>query len=178
MIKFLLTIVLLGGAVFMFLGFTSEHYASVQKIQMEQKELLAASEKMKVLNEVRTDLLEEYNAFTQEDLERLGKALPDNVDNIRLVMDIDGIASRYDLNVRNVRVEITGDTPGTISSGEYEYGTVIVTFSVECPYETFLSFLSDLEQSLRIIDVISVNFTSDDIGLYEHTISIKTYWLK
>jgi len=178
MIKFLLTIVLLGGAVFMFLGFTSEHYDSIQVMQAQKKELVAASEKMKVLNEVRGKLLEEYNAFTQEDLDRLKKALPDNVDNIRLIMDIDGIASKYDLSLRNVAVEITGNAPGVISSGEGEYGIATVTFSVACPYKTFLRFLADLEQSLRIIDVVSIAFSSDDTGVYAYTVSFKTYWLK
>jgi hypothetical protein len=178
MIRFLLTIFFLGAAILVFFGFTSVHYASVQKLQTQQIELTVASKKMKQLNEARSTLLEKYNAFSQDDISRLQKALPDNVDNIKLIRDIDGIAERYDLNVRNVAVDIGGDAPGVISAGDKTYGTVILSFSVACSYETFLSFLSDLEQSLRVVDVVSIAFDTSDTGQYGYTVSLKTYWLK
>jgi hypothetical protein len=178
MIKFLLVLFFLGGSVFAFFGFISPRYTATQGLRGEQQELVAASEKMTVLNEARTELVSRYNTFSSEDLDRVGKALPDNVDNIKLVRDIDGIASRHDLSVRNVAVEITGDLPGTISTGDETYGTVLVTFSVACSYETFLVFLADLERSLRILDVVNIMFSSAEDDTYQYVISFKTYWLK
>ena len=36
----------------------------------------------------------------------------------------------------------------------------------------------DLEKSLRIMNVKSISFKASDNGLYEHQITLETYWLK
>ncbi|HQM18670.1 MAG TPA: hypothetical protein PLY98_00930, partial [Candidatus Paceibacterota bacterium] len=62
-------------------------------------------------------------------------------------------------------------------------------FKVTGKYESFISFLKELEQNLRIVDVKSIDFkvpeaivssdgrvTENDI--YDYTLKIETYWLK
>ncbi|NTV22444.1 MAG: type 4a pilus biogenesis protein PilO [Candidatus Yonathbacteria bacterium] len=178
MMRFLTTLVFLAAAGGVFFAFTTNHYDTVRELQAEQKELTAASEKMRELNEMRSDLLSRYNAFSQEDLERLEKALPDNVDNVKLVRDIDGIAARYDMTVRNIMIQLGGETPGIISSGDKTYGSLTLSFAVSGPYKTFVNFLRDLERSLRIVDVIDVSFNAEEKDLYEYTVTLRTYWLK
>jgi len=178
MMRFLITLIFLITAGAVFFGFTAEHYASIQKLQTDQKELTDASEKMRMLNEMRADLLSRYNTFSSDDLDRVKKALPDNVDNVKLVRDIDGIAARYNMTVRNVTVQLVGETPGVISSNDKQYGSLLVSFSVAGPYKTFINFLRDLERSLRIIDVIDITFNASDKDSYAYVVSLRTYWLK
>ncbi|MFC1720703.1 type 4a pilus biogenesis protein PilO [Patescibacteria group bacterium] len=162
----------------LFWGVVDPSYAEVQKLQKDEKLFDDALDNSKMLQQMRDDLLAQYNSFPTADLERLEKILPGHVDNVRLVRDIDGIAMRYGMSLRGVSVEMTEETSADINVGDEKYGSVILTFSVTGPYKTFLRFLTDLEKSLRIVDVVRVAFSSSEKDLYEYNVSIKTYWLK
>lgn len=174
----IITIALLVAAGGVFFGFTDEHYAAIQGLEDEKTELSRAAEKMNELNEVRDELLGRRALFSSEDIERLEKALPDNVDNIRLINDLDGIASQYNMSVRGASVSFATDASGDIIVDEKSYGVVTVEFSVSGPYQTFLNFLDKLEHSLRIVDVTKVSFSSSEEDFYEYSISLQTYWLR
>jgi uncharacterized membrane protein YqhA len=62
-------------------------------------------------------------------------------------------------------------------------------FTVTGKYESFLSFLKDLEQNLRVVDVKSIDFKVPnsivsssgkvtDTDIYDYSLEIQTYWLK
>ncbi|MBC8464832.1 MAG: type 4a pilus biogenesis protein PilO [Parcubacteria group bacterium] len=172
------TIALLVASGGVFFGFTDERYAVIQGLEKEKEELARAAEKMNELNEVRDAILARRASFSSEDIERLEKALPDNVDNIRLINDLDGIASQYNMLVRGASVSFAMDASGDIIVDENEYGVVTVQFSVSGPYQTFLNFLDKLEHSLRIVDVTSISFSSSEEDFYEYGISLQTYWLR
>ena len=174
----IITIVLLIAAGGVFFGFTDEQYATVQNLEKEKQELDRAADKMNELNEVRDEILARRAEFSSEDIERLEKALPDNVDNIRLINDLDGIASQYNMSVRGATVSFATDASGDIIVDENAYGVVTVEFSVSGPYQTFLNFLDKLEHSLRIVDVTNISFSSSEEDFYEYGISLQTYWLR
>jgi len=118
-------------------------------------------------------------------LARLQKLLPDTVDNVRLIIDMDEIAKRYGLTIGNVRLDETKvtksgakDSTATITGGESGYGTIPMGFSVTADYDTFLSFLEDLETSLRIIDITNIGLKPGANNIYSFDVSLKTYWLK
>ncbi len=168
--------VLAGG---IFFGFTDSRYASVRALQDESSKLERAREKMLELNEERDSITNERNQFSADDLDRLQKALPDNVDNVKLVNDLNGIAEDYGMVVRNATVSFSKDTSGDIVIDEKAYGVVSVQFAVSGEYQTFLSFLRKLEQSLRVVDVVNVSFSSEgNDTFYEYLVSLKTYWLQ
>ncbi len=172
------TIALLVAAGGVFFGFTDERYAVIQNLEEEKHELARAADKMNELNEVRDELLTRRAAFSAQDIERLEKALPDNVDNIRLINDLNGIASQYNMSVRGASISFATDASGDIIVDEDAYGVVTVDFSVSGPYQTFLNFLDKLEQSLRIVDVRSISFSSSKEDFYDYHISLQTYWLQ
>ena len=60
-------------------------------------------------------------------------------------------------------------------------------FKTQADYETFNLFIKDLEQNLRLIDIVAVDFMIPipnktgfvaDTDLYDFSVKIKTYWLK
>jgi len=119
--------------------------------------------------------------------------LPDNVDNVRLVLDMDGIASRYGIRIQNVAIEeqnAKGDGSGTVLNGGAStgrpYQDLTLRFEVVSTYDQFVLLLRDLESSLRIVDLVtlSVNSRSGSVvtgdtsePLYTFGISLRTYWL-
>jgi Tfp pilus assembly protein PilO len=135
------------------------------------------------LHAVRDQLLAKYNSFSPQDLSKLQSVLPDNVDNIRLIIDIDNIASQHGLSLSNVQLgDLSGSSAqssGAVGASSGPVGSVEVGFTVTTDYNTFLAFLQDLQHSLRIIDVDSITFNASVLpgSLTAYTLQIRTYWL-
>ena len=183
----------------LFFMYIDPSYQGIQSLQQQNARLEQALEKARELQAVRDQLLSKYNTFAAEDLERLQKLLPDNIDNVRLILDLDNIAAQYGLIINDfgfvdaddfgvpgpeVSPEAPGNTgggPGLTPTGAQLYQSVLLEFSVDATYEEFLRFASDLEKSLRVVDVSAVALdpgTGDDQEqAYSYRVGIKTYWL-
>lgn len=182
MIKLTFPIIFILLSAGLFFGFIDPTYNDIQKILEEEKKFDQALDKSKELQRVRDKLLSKYNTFSTNDLTRLTKLLPDNVDNVRLVLDIDHIASAYGMRIRDVVVrKAQSRQAGVIGPSEKPYESVMLSFSLTSSYENLIQFIKDIEKSLRIVDVTEISLIPSRIGddnLYEYNIGIKTYWLK
>lgn len=175
---FLAPLLLLAIAVGLFFGYIDPAYQKVQALRVEDARFNEALNQSRELQKVRDTLLSRYNTFAQSDVERLRKLLPDNVDNVRLILDIDSIASKYNMRTRNVTVSSASSESSAISAGEGAVDSVVLSFSVAAEYEDFIRFLKDLESSLRIVDLVGLSFETAGGNAYTFNVSIKTYWLK
>lgn len=177
-------LVLISVAIALFFAFTDPLYKQVQAFKSQESEYNDVLSKSRDLLTKRKNLQDKFNSFAPGDVEKLRKLLPDTVDNVRLIIDIDEIAKRYGLTIKNVRLDDTKakggskDAANTITAGEAKYGTIPMGFSVNADYDTFLSFLQDLEGSLRIVDVVNIGLKPSATGVYSFDVSLKTYWLK
>ena len=177
-------IFLILAAVGIFYGYTNPNYrgenvsASIVKLTDERKqygELLANADSLKTK---RNELAIKYNGMSGNDLDRLKKLLPDHIDNVRLIIDIDGIASRYGLNIRNISINNNTGNEGVLGPDNNPYGTLTLKFNIIAPYDKFRLFVKDLQESLRVIDIAGVSFNSTEIGSYDYALTVKTYWIK
>lgn len=176
----LLPILFVVIAAGIFFGFIDPAYSRVQSLRAEEARFDQALTRSKELQEKRDQLLSEYNTFPQENLSRLQKLLPDNVDNVRLILDFDALASEYGMRLRSVALERneTRSQRGQVGVDESGYESLVLSFSISSPYASFRSFLEELERSLRLVDVSSISFSSSGTGIYDYAIAVKTYWLK
>lgn len=165
-------LIILGVALFMV--YTDPTYENIKVLRAEEKQFDDAIEKSMELIDIRNSLLGKYNGFSKADLDRVEKLLPDNIDNVRLILDLDGIARSHGVALRNVEVGQTATTDGQADP----LGHVTLTFSVSSPYNTFQEFLQDLESSLRLVDVKTISFEAGDDGdVYTYNVILETYWL-
>ena len=183
--RFLLPLILVIAAIGLFVGYTNPAYQGaegVKALQAREKSYDDALTKSQELKMVRDQLLSKFNTFSSEDKDKLLAMLPDNVDNIRLVIDINNVAARHNLAVKNLQIgeTISGkssrNTAAVGASGS-KVGSVDFGFTVSSDYEGFLSFLSDLEHSLRLIDVEKIGFSVSQTNINDYSFSIRTYWL-
>jgi Tfp pilus assembly protein PilO len=176
----LLPIFFVVVAIGVFIGYIDPTYKRVQELREEARSFDDALTRSKELQRVRDELISRYNVIPPQNLDRLGKMLPDNIDNVRLILDIDSIAARYGMRTRNVQLQAADDRPtlGQVGQDDRAYQSVILSFSVSASYEEFLRFMADLERSLRLVDVVGVSFSANETGIYDYSVSIKTYWLK
>ena len=179
MIRCSLPIILVAVALGLFFGYIDPTYKNIKELRVEERAFDEALNQSRELQEVRDTLLSRYNTFSQQDLDRLIKLLPDHVDNVRLILDIDSIASKYNMRTRNVTVSMTGsEDPNVIGANQGVVDSVILSFSVAATYENFIRFIKDLEQSLRIVDLVGLSFVAGEGDAFNFNVSIKTYWLK
>lgn len=196
MIKILTTILALVIAGAVFVVYTQPAYSSVKALQDRIGEYNAALDKARELQELKRSLLARYNTFSPEQLDRLTKMLPDHVDNVRLVLDLDAMATRYGMAVQNVVIskkEIlakeNSTVIGTIGEQKLKYDSLTLEFTTEGTYPSFAQFIQDLESSLRVVELNAFSIEAaqrakkveDDTvsePIYRFDISLRTYWLK
>jgi Tfp pilus assembly protein PilO len=158
----------------------------------------------KRLESERDALTTVYNAISIQMIWRdLQKLLPDNVDNIRLILEIEQIAAPYGMTLSDIKYDTTDTNAssagatgvvqggGIASSTQKGYGTFNLEFSISGSYSNFINFTKDLENNLRIVDISSISFSSNSLGagtgvspktssseIYKYDFKINTYWLK
>lgn len=178
-------IILVCAAIGLFVVWTNPQYQTSKATAAEVAAYDDALTKSQELRAVREKLISKRNTFAADDVAKLGKVLPDNVDNIRLIIDINNIASRHNISLQGVSLGTISNSrsaPNSLASGASgdAVGSVVIGFSVTTSYNTMLAFLQDLEHSLRIIDVLSLAFSAPATANADtsYSISIRTYWLR
>ncbi len=177
-------------------------YADVMALRADATSYDTALKNSKDLQQTRDKLITAYKAISPTDKERLNKFLPNTVNNIQLILEIQQVASKYGLSIKNISfvppvedvatIEETKTTKATSTKTAKPkevslFGTFDLDFKTQADYETFNLFIKDLEQNLRLIDIVAVDFMIPipnktgfvaDTDLYDFSVKIKTYWLK
>lgn len=162
-------------------------------------EYQSAIESAKKLIAVRDQVLRDFNDVSQVDRERLAKMIPDDVDNIRLIIDLNNIALRNGFSLQQIKAtvapegaKIVGQPPPmigdmsmltrpadqslSISIPTLDY--VTVSFTVNAPYQQFLNFLQEVEANLRLMEITKLGMSVSDTGQYTYKVELKTFWLR
>jgi hypothetical protein len=184
--RFLLPLILAASAIGLFVVYTNPTYqnpaSGIKGLQKQAQAYDDALNKSQELKRVRDQLLSKFNTFSPEEKEKIQAFLPDNVDNIRLVIDINNVAARHNLAVKSLQIGNTlsgksaRNTAAVGASGS-AVGSVDLGFTVSSDYDRFLAFLSDLEHSLRLVDIEKIGFAASATGINDYSLTIRTYWL-
>ena len=180
--RLFLPIILIAAAIGLFALYTNGSYQNIKALQAQVGAYDDALNKAQELKGVRDQLISKRNTFSTEDVQKLSEVLPDNVDNIRFIIDINNIASRHGLTLNNVSVGSVSDSKTarnalSVGNSGDPVGSASVSFSVNATYDDFLAFLQDLEHSLRVVDVQSLDFKPAQGSIYGVSFTIRTYWL-
>ncbi|MDP2593599.1 MAG: hypothetical protein Q8P52_03060 [bacterium] len=203
--KFITPLILILSSVGLFMMYINPQYAGVtgadvfeaKSIKELKQDILNyddALQKTRDLETIRTGLSDKFKSVSEKQRERLIKLLPDHIDSVRLIIDMNGIAASNGTALSGISLSTKSSGAGPQPSGtEGEsgsagqpnllgpqttlYDSVELSFSTSGSYEEFLSLVRDLETSLRIVDIISINISEGD-EIYTFGFSIRTYRLK
>ena len=195
----IISVILIVLAVGIFFTFTQERFAEFASIESVNAGYLTAINNSVDLIKTRDQVLTEYNSISDEDKARLNTLLPDNVDNVRLIIDVNAIAARHGISLKGLSAATGNSTSGstqsttapapapTLSSGSSDLsastntattGTVSLSFNFSSSYANAVAFLKDLEASLRILDTSHLTLTTNSqAGGYDFSVQLTTYWL-
>ncbi|MFT5180056.1 MAG: Tfp pilus assembly protein PilO [Candidatus Paceibacteria bacterium] len=180
-------------------------YDQVKILKLKKEKNNDYIEKSKILEKRRESLRNEFNSISELNREQLEKMLPDTVDNVRLILDINNIAETYGIKIKEITVQESSSESSSSSSSDSGFssepntnnqdfsnndsvfdessitseliGTIALSFSVSTTYEIFDEFMGDLEDKLRVVDVKSIKITSGE-GSFNYGVSLETYWLR
>jgi hypothetical protein len=134
-------------------------------------------------------------AIPPESLSRLEAFLPDGVDNVQLILDLDALAARSGVTLSDFDIkgldEETGAAaatsqqvvPGSLAGAtgfdsSSPIDSVELTMSATGSYTSFRRFLTGIEQSLRPMDIVSISIDQSDTGVYTYDMTVRIYWLR
>jgi Tfp pilus assembly protein PilO len=172
---------------------TKAKLAEVNAVRAINEQYISAISNADQLVKVRDKVLKDYNAIDETDRERLDKIVPNTVDNIRLVIDLNSVGLRHGFSLRNIKAAagtsgssgssasqrpstVTATRDGGISTPTLD--TVSISFSVSAPYQQFIEFMRDLEANLRIMDLTHLTVAANSTGTYDFGVELKTYYLR
>lgn len=179
--------VLVIVAVGIFFGYTSPTFTGpVADAQTKIKGYDSALQAAEQFKKREEELEVERAALPAEGLERLQAFLPDNVNNIQLILDLDALAARSGVRLSNFQIgdqtsegEAVKEDGGAYAlKSDEPLGMIDLSVTATGPYLSFISFLRATEKSLRLLDVVSVTVSSDITGVYKYDVLFRIYWLQ
>lgn len=160
-------------------------------LRQESENAATISSELDELGKNRSDLLSTINSVSKEDNERLTEALPPGPHSGELLVFLENLSIKHGVTIRRVDLTAPQETkvqdtkssqprPGTVPTKASD-GTIKefpVTLEIVGTYDAFKAFISDIERSLRIIDVQSITFSAPSLIDSKINFSIrgKTYF--
>lgn len=179
--KQIVPIILILASVGLFIFFTNKEYQQVKVLQKEIASYNKALGKSREVLKKRADLQAKYAQFSNSDLDSLSKMIPDHVDNVQLILDLNGIARKRNMAISKIKItesQTSGSGAVAIGPDSRAYDSILVSFRTSAPYESVLGFIRDMEQGLRLVDITDFSFKADPKNVNEYSVTLRTYWLK
>jgi Tfp pilus assembly protein PilO len=193
-------IVIIFAALLMFLYIRPTYSGPIHEKREQIRsydDALAAAERFQ---QKEAELTQARAQIPAESLARLNDFLPDGVDNVQLILDLNALAARSGVTLSDFDTQNasdggsaaassaaatpnpsalpgeTLDTSNLVSSSPID--SVNLTFKGTGTYTSFRGFLSGMETSLRPIDVENIEVADAESGVYTYTVTVRIYWLR
>lgn len=156
-------------------------------LQAQVKQYDSALKAAADFNQREIALANERNVIPADSINRLETYLPDGVDNVQLILDLNALAARSGVQLSNFDIR-DGAAPAasaTTQSGALSAGAVgnqltdSLSLSVKATgtYSAFRTFLTGVESSLRPLDLVDMTVVDSATGVYTYTMTFRIYWL-
>lgn len=186
--RYFFLLILIAASIGIFTVFIHPRFATISALRTQLAEYQTELKTAQELQSQREQLIATYNSIQKVDLDNIRTLLPDSVDNIRLIIQLDALAQKNGLStVRSVSYDAGSTVKSTTAAPNPEdahpYGTFKISFETTGQYKNFLAFIADVEANLRLVDITGVTFqpTTDKNGVVTsmtYKVNITTYWLK
>lgn len=176
---------------------------SIASLKAEIQDLDTALMAAEQFKQKELELTRARNEIAPEQLARLEAFLPDSVDNVQLIVDLNSLAARSGVSLSDFDIEggatdtnvAAGAAPGATpvdpamtaaSSASSVLGanlaepvdTLELSVAATGSYAAFRTFLAGVEQSLRPLDIVELSVDDSATGVYTYDITFRLYWLR
>ncbi len=195
--KFIIPVLLIALSFGSYFLYTKPIYSEAKTTKVDVDKLKDAKTKLEAAITKKDKLATTFNSLDPADIDRLEKLMPDNLDNIKLIIDVDRTAKQYGMILNAVKFDVdqqkTSIVTGSATSqtgtpvkdnkaaleSKKDYNTFSLTMTMTGTFANFTKLVNDMEKNLRIIDITSINFDAQDTkDVYKFEVKAKIYWLK
>jgi hypothetical protein len=155
--------------------------AAKQTISADDQALVAAAHYTAQQNQ----LAAARDAIDPTGLSAVEAMLPDSVDNVGLILDLNALASRSGLSVSNIDVVTNaaggsgqGNNGALPSTAQGTVSSVDLSLSALGTFSSLQNFLVGVEKSARLLDIHDLVVKGSDTGVYTYQMTIRLYWLR
>lgn len=163
-------------------------FQDMQDTQAETKEFQNALEMASSFNSELQRLLDTANSFSTSERRDLERYLPDTVDTIAVMRDIETIVAKNNMILNSVsseaivnkmagRVVEVQNIEGVTQSGDSDVAINQFNIGITGTYEQFKLLLQDFERNAYPLEAASVSFTPSEDLLYIFNLTLETYSL-
>lgn len=161
-------------------------WGGISLLREEKQHFISEIDKTRQLESKKNELLTKMDGISDEEKQKIEAFLPGTDGSVRLIADIADIASKHGISIESIDTHMGGNvSPQSIAEApvEKDYDSKMVTMLFSTNYTNLSEFLIDLEKSLRMIDIRSVDVgqASSEPGLggvYGYRVDVEVYWLK
>lgn len=180
-------------AVLLYFFFTQPAFTEVTELKGEIDEYEDATESYLEFSSLLEQKLSVKRNRSAAENERLERLLPDDVDETRILVDLEAMAESHNMLFGNVEVKTGEEAQFSVQEegsedefvDEFErpavrgFGLVSteITFEVIGTYEQFKELLSDIEESLTLLEVTKITLNATEGSFQQFAVTIRTYAL-
>ncbi len=187
----ILPIILVIIAIGLFIGYVHPTYTkSIDALSTEIKGYDDVLLSAKQFKEKQSQLSSQKSSIAPDQLARLEAFLPDSVDNVQLILDLNALASRSGVQLSNLDVSLPdASAPAASVNGalalqqESPVESLEVSVSAFGTYSAFRAFLAGIENSLRPLDIVDLSIKDSSVAsvgsaFHSYDITFRIYWLR
>jgi Tfp pilus assembly protein PilO len=182
--KIFITFILLSGSLIIGLFYLRPQWQQFGTLRLSAENLRNISAELDELIQNRDALTKTISAVSKTDLGKIDLALPQGPRSAEFLTLLEALAQKNKIILKQVNLSEplspAGGLPkpgGNVSlPSASTFREIPVVLNVGGSYESFKSFLSDLEKNLRIIDIESVSFSGSGNNQFDFSIRGKTYY--
>lgn len=169
-----------------------------RELRSETRGLEKVAAELDFLINKKNQLLEVMNSIPRADLDKVAQAVPQGPHAKEVLVLLDVLAKERGISLTTIDLQSTAEeekgatgrsplrqyairqpTPGPPVMEEApagEFKELLVTFNIGASYSAFKNFLSDLERSLRLMDVQQISFQASEAGIFQYDMKVKAYY--
>lgn len=156
-------------------------FDEMRTTQDETKEYREALDNAAKFNQELQRLVNQANSFSATQRRALERYLPNNVDAIAVMRDIETIVENNRMALQSLTTNESDASRAFVSAQgqpeETDTQPQATTFSVQVAgtYEQFKSLLQDFERNAYPLEAVSVHFSPGDGSVYSFSLELETY---
>ncbi len=171
-------------AIAMYFFFTGDIFTEIKTIQAETTEYEVAVQKGIEYNQKLESLLATKRSFSPLDSERVATLVPTDLDEVRVLVDLEAMAQTHKMLLGNIEVEngeviLAGVEEGVSSTevGMRDFASADISFGLIGTYDQFRALLADIEKSLVLMEITNIDFIATEGSLQQFDVTIRVYSL-
>src|SRR3990167_6964840 len=149
MLKALISLFLIAGAAVIFFTESKNYFPEIKVLR---KQVSFYNETINTAKKVRSSIdktLGEYNAISQENVDRINKMVPSGAESMKLVIQIDDIMRKNGLSLTSIDSKDAIDkksSPGASKNSNLSAEQILLSMKAQGSYESFHSFVKKLDR--------------------------------